>query len=113
MRLLLLSWCLWLGGCVAHMERQARDHLTGDPGEGGGFGYSQELADRRSSGLRRERDGERAEAAALQARAAALRSEIASLEGRARRASNEADRLEARHAMELAKEKLRQIEEAT
>jgi hypothetical protein len=66
--------------CVAMMEAQARSQgLTGDPNSGGGFGYSQELANQNTARMRGEQRSAERQRDSAQAQVSSLKRQIASL----------------------------------
>ncbi len=69
-----------LPGCVAYMEQQAkREGQTGNPNEGGYFGYSQSLADKRYAGMEGERKASAGTVASKSGEIASLKRRIEQL----------------------------------
>lgn len=69
--------------CVAMMEAQARSQgLTGDPNSGGGFGYSQELADQNTDRMRGEQRSAERQRDSAQAQVSSLKRQIANLQAK-------------------------------
>jgi septal ring factor EnvC (AmiA/AmiB activator) len=103
-----------LSSCVAMMEAQAQSRgLTGNPNSGGGFGYSQELANQNTDRMRVEQRSAEKQRDATQGQVASLKRQIASLENKLAAERSEAARETINKEIESAQRKLMQLESGT
>jgi hypothetical protein len=78
---------LSLSNCSMYMEQQARKQgLTGDPTQGGYFGFSEELSDQRIAGMDQGRRSAERVYASRKAEENKLRSQLAAAEKRMKEA---------------------------
>jgi hypothetical protein len=83
------SFLLLLPGCVAYMENQAiKNGKTGDPGQGGYFGFSEQLSDQRIAHMERSQRYEQGRYNAKKGEEAELRRQLAEAEIRMKHAAN-------------------------
>ena len=72
-----------LSNCVAYMEHKARtEGLTGDPTQGGYYGFSEELSNQRIAGMDNERKAAAGTLASKQSQRASLKQQVAAAEAR-------------------------------
>lgn len=84
--ILLLAWSM--AGCVSYMESQARkDGLTGDPTQGGFFGFSEDLSNQRIAGMDQERRTAEQSYSSKKAEENRLRAELAAADRRLKAAA--------------------------
>jgi hypothetical protein len=74
--------------CVSYMESQARkDGLTGDPTQGGFFGFSEDLSNQRIAGMEQERRTAERSYSSKKAEENRLRAELAAADRRLKEAA--------------------------
>jgi hypothetical protein len=114
-QLLLVSVAtIQLSSCVAMMEAQARSQgLTGDPNSGGGFGYSQELANQNTARMRGEQRSAERQRDSAQAEVNNLKAQIASLKVKLAAERSEEARQKINNEIASAQRKLLLIESGT